>query len=138
MSLVLDSSIVGCWCFPDEASAVADHAWRRVSVGGAVVPALWWFEVRNILLINERRGRVAPTDTEEFLADLEKLPIRIDQDPKGGTALALARAYRLTFYDAAYLDLARRLNAPLATLDRQLATAARAARAPLLGEGDVQ
>jgi predicted nucleic acid-binding protein len=134
MSLVLDSSIVGCWCFPDEASALADHAWQGVSVGGAVVPALWWFEVRNILLINERRGRVNPADTAEFLTDLEMLPIRIDQDPKGGTTLALARAHRLTFYDAAYLELARRLDAPLATLDRQLAAAARVAAVRLLDE----
>jgi predicted nucleic acid-binding protein len=135
MSLALDSSIVGCWCFPDEESPLADHAWQRMSVGGAVVPALWWFEVRNILLINERRGRVDPADTAEFLTDLEMLPIRIDQDPKGGTALALARVHRLTFYDAAYLELARRLDAPLATLDRQLAAAAHVASVPLLDEG---
>lgn len=48
--------------------------------------------------------------------------------------LALARTHRLTFYDAAYLELARRLDAHLATVDRELATAARAAAVPLLGE----
>jgi predicted nucleic acid-binding protein len=134
MSLVLDSSIVGCWCFPDETSPLADRAWQRVSVGGAVVPALWWFEVRNVLVVNERRGRIDPAGTAEFLADLERLPIGVDREPRCSTALALARAYRLTFYDAAYLELARRLDAPLATLDRRLAAAARAAALPLLDE----
>ena len=52
--------------------------------------------------------------------------------------LALARGHRLTIYDAAYLELALRADAPLATLDRQLASAARAARVPLLGEGDLR
>jgi predicted nucleic acid-binding protein len=46
--------------------------------------------------------------------------------------------HRLTVYDAAYLELALRADAPLATLDRELARAARAARVPLLGEGNLR
>jgi predicted nucleic acid-binding protein len=41
-------------------------------------------------------------------------------------------------YDAAYLELALRIDAPLVTLDRQLARAARAAKVPLLGEGELR
>ena len=132
MPLVLDSSIVGCWCFPDEASAVADTAWDRLHVDGAVVPALWWYEVRNVLVVNERRGRIDVAGTAEFLADLERLPVKHDRAPIGDAILGFARTYRLTFYDAAYLELARRLDAPLATLDRALGTAARSAGVPLL------
>jgi predicted nucleic acid-binding protein len=133
MGLVLDSSIVGCWCFPDEASAVADAAWEQLQGDSAVVPALWWFEVRNVLLVNERRGRIDQAGTAEFLADLEGLPIRIDRAPSSDAIFGLARAHRLTFYDAAYLELARRLDAPLATLDRALGAAARAADVTVLG-----
>ena len=66
MSVVLDSSIVGCWCFPDEASAVADAAMLEVAADEAVVPAVWWFEVRNLLLTGERVGRMDPVGTAEF------------------------------------------------------------------------
>jgi predicted nucleic acid-binding protein len=134
MTFVVDASIVGAWCFPDEANRLAEDAFERLEAMAAVVPALWWFEVRNVLLVNERRGRLDAAGTAEFLTDLGRLPIRIDREPAGAAILALARAHRLTFYDAAYLELARRLDAPLATLDRQLAAAARAAAVPLLGE----
>jgi predicted nucleic acid-binding protein len=132
MGLVLDSSIVGCWCFPDEASPIADAAFDQLGTDQAVVPVLWWFEVRNVLVVNERRGRIDPPASAAFLADLEKLPIHYDREVEGATVLALARAHRLTVYDAAYLELAGRIGAPLATLDRQLARAARAAGVPLL------
>lgn len=132
MALVVDSSIVGCWCFPDETSPVADAALARLGTEEGVVPALWWFEVRNILVINERRGCIDAPGTADFLADLNGLSIRIDRTPDSERVLALARAHRLTAYDAAYLELARRLDAPLATLDRALAGAAGVS---LLGTG---
>ena len=133
MSVVLDSSIVGCWCFPDEASPVADAAMSAVAADEAVVPAVWWFEVRNLLLTGERVGRMNPIGPAGFLGDLESLSIRIDRTPASHVVLALARAHRLTIYDAAYLELALRADVPLATLDQQLARAARAAKVPLLG-----
>jgi predicted nucleic acid-binding protein len=131
MSVVLDVSIVGCWCFPDETSAVADAAMREVAAGEAVAPAAWWFEVRNLLLTGERVGRIDPIGTAGFLADLEALSIRIDRAPESDVILAMARTHRLTVYDAAYLELAGRIGAPLATLDCRLAEAARAAGVPL-------
>ena len=91
----------------------------------AVVPALWWFEVRNILVVNERRGRIEVTDSDAFLSDLARLPVRIDNNPNDRLVVTLARRHGLTAYDAAYLDLAVRLAVPIATLDRALGTAAR-------------
>jgi len=122
------------WYFPDETKPAAEAARRQFATTGAAVPALWWFEVRNALIVGERRGRIDVTETTEILAQLAALPIHIDREPDGHAIITLARAHRLTFYDAAYLELARRLDAPLATLDRQLAAAARAAAVPLLGE----
>lgn len=134
MGVVVDTSIVGCWCFPDEASGPADAAFAAAGEDEAIVPALWWFEVRNVLVMGERRGRMDPAGTAEFLADLAQLPVRVDRMPDSEVVLALARTHGLTVYDAAYLELARRADAPLATLDRKLATAARAAGVPLLDE----
>jgi hypothetical protein len=88
MVLIVDASIVGCWCFPDEASPVADAAFEQLGHTTAVVPALWWFEVRNLVVVNERRGRLDAAGTAEFLADLGRLPIRIDREPDSGTMLA--------------------------------------------------
>ena len=78
------------------------------------------------------------TATVGILTHLDGLPIRLDVDQNGDAVLALAREHRLTVYDAAYLELALRADAPLATLDRELARAAHAARVPLLGEGHLR
>jgi predicted nucleic acid-binding protein len=133
MTLVIDASVTLGWYFPDETNSTTEAARRHFATDSVIAPGLWWFEIRNALIVGERRGRLDPTQTAEILAQLDALPIHLDRTPDGGAILALARAYRLTFYDAAYLELARRLDAPLATLDRQLVTAARAAAVPLLG-----
>ena len=96
----------------------------RLPQDPAAVPALWWFEVRNILIVNERRGRIESADSDMFLNDLARLPIRIERGPDERLVVGLARKHRLTAYDAAYLDLAVRMTAPMATLDRALADAA--------------
>ncbi len=106
--MVLDSSIVGCWCFPDESSPVADAAIDQLRRDGAIVPVLWWFEVRNVLVINERRGRTDQSDSATFLADLDTLPIAFDRQADSAPVLAVARAHRLTVYDAAYLERSAR------------------------------
>jgi predicted nucleic acid-binding protein len=46
-------------------------------------------------------------------------------------AHSVARSFRLTAYDAAYLETARRDHLPLATLDRALGEAAAKAGIPL-------
>jgi len=112
LSFVVDASAVGCWCFPDESAVLAEIALERLNPDGAVVPALWWFEVRNLLIANERRGRIDPAGTATFLAHLARLPITIDRAPDGAMVMALVRAHGLTVYDAAYLELALRLAIP--------------------------
>jgi predicted nucleic acid-binding protein len=124
MPLVIDASVAASWCFPDEQDATANAAIDRLAVDVAVVPALWWFEIRDILIVNERRRRIDPAGTAEFLADLGRFSIRIDRNPDSEIVLAFAREHTLTAYLAAYLELAHRLGEPLATLDRAVAVAA--------------
>ncbi len=134
MPFVLDASVAVCWAFDDEDHPTADLALERVRTDEARVPSLWWFEVRNTLIVSERRGRLTERDTATFLHGLARLRITVDRSPEQVDVLALARQRGLTVYDAAYLELARRESEPLATLDVALAIAARAERVPLLGE----
>lgn len=126
MPFVVDASITATWCFADENNSTANGALLRLAGDEAVVPVLWWFEIRNVLIINERRGRIDTAGIAEFLADLAQLPLRIDHRADSETVMAFARKHTLTAYDAAYLELALRINGPLATLDRALAAAAQA------------
>jgi predicted nucleic acid-binding protein len=131
---VLDASIAGCWFFDDENDIRAATAWNRLEQDRAVVPLQWWFEVRNICLLGERRGRVTEAQTEEFVRELSRLAIDFDSLPDQGTVMAAARRHQLTVYDAAYLELAQREGIALATLDKKLAIAARTEGVPLIAD----
>ena len=123
---VVDCSVAMAWVLGDESSALAESALEQVTAHGAVAPALWWVEVRNLLLTAERRGRLTPKDTSLALAAFEALGIRLDHAPDGGALLGLARTHGLTSYDAMYLELSIRQQRPLATLDPKLNIAAQA------------
>lgn len=125
MAFVVDVSVVASWLLPDETDATAATALRRLEAEDAVAPSLWWFEMRNLLLANERRGRLDAGLTNTILSRLKRLPIILDHSSEEIPLLDLARRYRLTAYDAAYLELAVRLRSPLATLDKALRAAAR-------------
>jgi len=131
---VLDASIVASWCFPDERHPHADAAFRRIADEFAIAPALLWFELRNVLLMGERRGRLSEAQTARFLNHVGELPIELDRDPNEALVLGLARAHGLSVYDAVYLELAQRKTLPLATLDKALIDAARSERIALVGE----
>lgn len=132
MGLVLDASIVACWILPDEQNAKADLALDALERERAFVPEIWGYEVRNLLIMNERRGRISMDITTAALKFLSVLPIDVGRDTDEDATLDLARRHRLTFYDAAYLELARRKSFPLATLDADLIAAARMEQIPLL------
>ena len=133
MPFVLDASIAACWAFEDEDHPVAAVALERIRTDEARAPSLWWFEVRNTLLVNERRGRLTEADVAAFLRGLSRLGVTLDRTPDEAALLALARRHRLTVYDASYLELTQREGIPLATLDSELANAARAETLPLIG-----
>lgn len=132
MPFVVDASVSASWLLPDEAGSVASAAYQRLLYDGALVPSIWWFEMRNIFISNERRGRITLEQTTQALQLLARLPIRMDPLPVDDELLSLARLHRLTVYDAAYLALAVRENCPLATLDQALVRAAAGSSIPLI------
>ena len=120
---------------PDERAEIADAAYARLTADAAVVPALFWLEVRNALVINEGRGRLDAAKTNQALRLLKALPITTDADMDEDALLRIARTHRLTVYDATYLEIALRRSLALATLDATLAKAARAEAVHLIAPG---
>lgn len=136
MSLVLDSSVTLAWLYSAESTEEVASVFERVVESGAWVPALWRLEVANVLEMGVRKGRSDAAFRDASLADLALLPITVDPETDRqawGATAKLAARYRLTLYDAAYLELARRRCLPLATLDSELRTAASAEDIVLLG-----
>lgn len=133
MRFVLDASVAISWCFQDEDAPLAVVIAHRLSGGDtALAPLIWWAEVRNGVLMGERRGRADANKTAEFIADLSRQRVDLDDLPQSEAVFNLARRRGLTFYDACYLELAQREGIALATLDQALARAAVAEGVPLI------
>ena len=126
MSFVPDASIAAAWVLPDEDTAPADLAFDRLGEDTAVVPDLFWHELRNVLLKAERRGRISKEHANASMARVRRLDIRSPADADDDHVMALARGHQLTAYDASYLALAITEECPLASLDGRLNEAARA------------
>jgi predicted nucleic acid-binding protein len=137
VTLILDASATLARAFPEERTDAILDLFRIVADLGAVVPALWRIEVANTLNVGIRRGRISKANRQGILADLESLPISVDPETDRhvwGRTLELADRHQLTVYDAIYLELALRLQLPLATLDDDLRKAAEQEGVPLLGK----
>jgi predicted nucleic acid-binding protein len=137
VSLVLDSSVALTWCFEDEHTSATLDLLDQIVETGAMAPSLWPLEILNGLAMAERRGRLDATRRRQLGGFLRDLPINLDPDTasQAWTATALlAERYRLTLYDAAYLELAQRLDLPLATLDQELRAVAGALGVTTLGD----
>ena len=136
MSLVLDSSVTLAWVYRDETTDAVLEVFTKVVGGGAWVSSLWRLEVANVLEMGVRRGRHTAEFRDATLTDLALFPITTDAETAKqawGATLQMASRNSLTVYDAAYLELAKRRALPLATLDGDLRTAARAEGVELLG-----
>jgi predicted nucleic acid-binding protein len=136
LSFVVDSSITLSWYFEDEATDASDEVLRRVGNEGGLVPSLWRFEVANGLQMAVRRKRIDTAFRDRVLSRLAELDIVVDPESEShvwSASVRLSDRHGLTVYDAAYLELAQRRRLELATLDRQLADAARAALVPVIG-----
>ena len=145
--VVLDPSVVLAWLLHDEQEPLADMAIERLPEGStwvfsegvaAFAPGLGnlskragrlldigIFEVRNGLLMGERRGRLSREQCNRCVGSLQTIPVQTDNETDLDAALGLAREHGLTFYDSLYLELARRRSAGIATLDQALLRAAR-------------
>lgn len=134
-NFVVDNSVVMTWCFSDETNKYSDAILDSLNTSTAFVPSIWPLEVGNVLLVAEHRKRLSEADSTRFIALLFELPIVIEQEQPERMMkdiLALARKYKISTYDASYIDLAMRKGLPIASLDKDLRKAARRSRVAML------
>ena len=125
------------WCFDAGHHPLADEILDDLgtATSEAVVPVLWRYEVSAVLARGHIKGVLPGQDAEQFIEDLQALPIHLDHDAGErvfSDVYRLAVAYRLTSYDAAYLELAQRRDLPLATFDAELIAACKSAGVDIL------
>ena len=130
MDCVADLSFVGCWFVKDEANADGIKLLAAHESGDTRIhaPDLWHYEVINFLLMCVRRKRLAAEGFEKAKHFLDQLQLRFHDQTDAicrRRIFQFAEKYELTAYDAAYLELANRLQVPLFTLDDKLVAAAR-------------
>jgi len=143
VNFVLDASVTMCWILLDGKTAERAYALEVLNLmkqpeTSAVVPVTWGLEVANVIGKAEMKGLVREAQSEAFLEMLVGIDIRADAATFSRSlsdTLQIARRYRLSSYDASYLELAMRAGLPLATLDRDLRTAAGKAGVPRFAAG---
>lgn len=129
--LILDASAIIGWIVPDEAGIDLEPLIARGEP--LLAPWLIWVELRNILIVSERRGRL-PAGMGDQIADaVDALQIQLDSSASSAVVMDLARRHGLTAYDALYLETALRYGTMLATLDGKLRAAAVAEAVALAG-----
>jgi len=136
VSVVIDSSVTLAWCYSDERTEATERVFDIVTEAGAWVPMIWHLEVANGLQQGIRQRRIDAAFRSGALADLAEMNIATDPDTNvfaWSDTLELSDRFRLTLYDACYLELAQRRNMPLATLDGDLRAAGNALGLGLLG-----
>jgi len=135
LNFVLDNSVSMRWLLKDgkpqdQDIVYANNVLEMMKNISAVVPAIWGLEVANVLARAEAKGQVTAAHSQAFLELIEGITIDVDTETftraLSGT-LDLTRRYKLSAYDASYLELALRLGLPLASLDETLLTAAKKA-----------
>jgi predicted nucleic acid-binding protein len=138
MNFVLDSSLALTFVFTDEATPATDAVLDSLGQGAkAFVPALWRWEVANVLLVAERGKRITQATAQQHLSQFKALPIEVDDaalDQVWTATHALGQKHKLSSYDATYLEMAIRLAVALGSLDSELRAAAKVEKVPLLPE----
>jgi predicted nucleic acid-binding protein len=120
--IVLDASVVLKWIFDDEEGGQQAARLKDAHVSEheiIAVPDLLFYEIGNVLATKTRLSEAAMAEAFTLLWDfsLERFDLGLEEFHGG---LALSRKHKITLYDAAYIELSRRLKCTFVTADRKL------------------
>jgi predicted nucleic acid-binding protein len=129
MDCIIDVSFAACWFVGDEPSLEGESALKRHQEGqlNFHVPSIWVYEILNFLKTSHKRNRLTITSMEDAKVLLETLKLTFYEQSNPicqRRIFNFAMEFNLTSYDAAYLELADRLQMPLLTSDAALKAAA--------------
>lgn len=128
MALVVDASMVVAWFVVGQATALTRKVLSRAGSEPLHAPPLLQIELASALVKLSHRRKITPAAIGEILTEFEALDLVPDRSPPTARTIALTcRRYALSAYDAAYFELAMRLELPLAAKDGPLVVAARKA-----------
>ena len=134
--IVVDASFMAAYvlngfCSDEFSDCIKDVEYILNNNGQFYVPPLFWYEIENVLLYKSRKNKkgqayLSKSDVMDIMYDLQQLPIYTDLQPDGEIRQRiydLAEEFNLSYYDASYLELARRNSIPLKTYDEDLLAA---------------
>lgn len=128
MPFVLDNSVVSGWYIASEATRYTDDVATLLEDDRAIVPSVWELELANVLRAACIGEQMNAQLAQQVVARIGSLPIEVDRHQAAPSELlALSLRFGLDSYHAAYLELALRLQMPVATQDVALRDAAMAA-----------
>ena len=136
MEIIVAASVAAAWFLPDEHNDAADQVMAGLQGSPARASSLFWFQVRSLFVMAEKRGRLKPGEAALSMTQLRSLPILDAGSGSDWQVIALSHRHGLSGYDASYLAVAIQEQLPLATLDKKLSTAARAESVVVLGMAD--
>jgi predicted nucleic acid-binding protein len=122
------------WWFARFLTRYSNDVMRRMVTVVAAVPSVWSLQLAQLLRTRERAKQATPAQVDRYLATLYGFEVLIDDQTSArawGFVLPFARRHNVSVYDAAYLELALRLQLPLATTDATLLRHAAAAGVPI-------
>ena len=123
---VLDASTALAWLLPGQSTPTAERAFRQAGKSPVVVPALWLIETQHVVLTMVRQKKLSAQEAWDIRMELRLLSKRVDmaQGPEVVDAIwSIASDHMMSCYDAAYVELALRLDLPLASDDSAIRTA---------------
>lgn len=125
----MDCSVTASSFLPDENSVLSEKLYSKLEKGLSIwVPAIWWYELNNVLIVAVRRKRINDAKMLEIIDLFQSMPISIDDNFTFNTLKNInniSLSHNLSVYDAAYIELAKRKNAGIATLDDKILIAAK-------------
>ena len=115
---VVETNILGYLYLTSAKSTLSERALRKDPVWAA--PLLWRSEMRNVLALYLRKGLLSLDDARQIMGAATELMQGQEYEVTSNQVLELASASTCSAYGCEFVALARDLNLPVVSVDRQI------------------